>query len=294
MIRDLRIVASLAVFAVLLRTPVAIAGSLLQASPETMKYVIPYDCGDGVCSGFDECSTCPEDCGFCEPVYCGDGICQSEESCSTCPGDCGECSEDRSVVVYGADGTAKRFWADYAGNAILRSNLDGSQVEVARYASGPYGISYDPGTESLLWTSSTDEVVQAAPADGSGTPITLESAFDEDGAAIVVVEEDVQLAYGIADSQIIKITQNHTTGDEQREVLVQLSSPDAVVGLALTADRTTLYFGDTVGRMSQKLNLASGAVEPLVFDDGTQPLPLTAAARRLSICPAPAFLEVAR
>jgi hypothetical protein len=285
-------IASLAVSVLLWQTPSAIAKS----PPNIGKSVNPsfYICGDGVCSGFDECSSCPEDCGFsCEPSFCGDGICQSGESCSSCSTDCGNCSENRSVIVYGPGGTAKRYWADYASNAILRSNLDGSQTEVARYVSGPYGISYDPATGTLIWTSSADEVVQAAPADGSGSPVTLESAFEE-SSAIVVKNEDVQLAYSVIDSQVIRITQNRNTGEEQREVLVQLSSAGAVLGLALTADHATLYLGDTVGRMSQKLNLSSGSVEPLVFDDGNQTLAWTPPASRLSTCSLPAFLEVAR
>lgn len=290
----LRKFAPLAVSLLLWRAPAAAAGPPPKVRPETVKSTELNFCGDGVCSGFDECSTCPEDCGFsCQPAFCGDGICQSEESCSSCSSDCGNCPENRSVIVYGPGGAAKRYWADYAGNAILRSNFDGSQVEVAFYVSGPYGISYDPATGNLIWTSSTEEVVQAAPADGSGSVATLESAF-EDNSAIVVKDGDDQFAYGITDSQIIKITQNRNTGDEQREVLLQLSSPEEVVGLALTADHTTLYVGDTVGRMSQKLSLASHSLEPLVFDDGNQTLASASPARRLSACRTPAFLEVAR
>lgn len=280
MLRKPIVVASLLLSLFLWRLPSAVAGSPPKASPPTIKRIDPtfYLCGDGVCSSIDECSSCPEDCGFsCQPAFCGDGLCQSEESCSICPVDCGECTENRSVIVYGPDGTPKRYWADYAGNAILRSNLNGSQVEVVRSVAGPYGIGYDPATGKLIWTSSTDEVVQTAPADGSGSAVPLESAFGEN-SAIVIVQGDFQFAYGLDGSQVIKVTQNRNTGEEQREVLLQLSSPDEVVGLALAADHATLYVGDTVGRMSQKLDLSSRSVEPLVFDDGN----------------APAYLEVSR
>jgi hypothetical protein len=47
-------------------------------------------CGDGVCNGDEDCSTCPNDCGQCQP-RCGDGICNGLETCRSCPGDCGAC-----------------------------------------------------------------------------------------------------------------------------------------------------------------------------------------------------------
>jgi hypothetical protein len=50
-------------------------------------------CGDGYCSQYESCSSCPEDCGTCPPPadYCGDGYCSQYESCSSCPEDCGTC-----------------------------------------------------------------------------------------------------------------------------------------------------------------------------------------------------------
>ena len=47
-------------------------------------------CGNGVCDGPENCSTCPEDCGACQAV-CGNGICEGGETCSSCPQDCGAC-----------------------------------------------------------------------------------------------------------------------------------------------------------------------------------------------------------
>jgi len=70
-------------------------------------------CGDGACSGGENCQTCPADCGSCCgnlscdlalgetcstcpadcgacPV-CGDKACSGGENCATCPGDCGKC-----------------------------------------------------------------------------------------------------------------------------------------------------------------------------------------------------------
>ena len=47
-------------------------------------------CGDGVCNGFELCSSCSTDCGPCSS-FCGDGTCNANESCSSCSLDCGPC-----------------------------------------------------------------------------------------------------------------------------------------------------------------------------------------------------------
>jgi hypothetical protein len=46
-------------------------------------------CGNGLCSAFETCSTCPADCGACP---CGNGVCSGGESCLTCSQDCGTCT----------------------------------------------------------------------------------------------------------------------------------------------------------------------------------------------------------
>jgi hypothetical protein len=62
-----------------------------------------------------------------------------------------------STAAKSAPSTAKRYWADYAGKAIRRSNPDGSNVEtLASDVDGPYGTSYDPETGYVLWTSAGD------------------------------------------------------------------------------------------------------------------------------------------
>lgn len=166
--------------------------------------------------------------------------------------------------------SAKRYWADYAGNAIRRSNLDGSNVEtVATDTSGPYGTSYDPETGNVLWTSSGDELVHMAISDGTSASgyITLNSSF-EDQFAVVVKGSESNVAYGVVDGQVVKITEDRNTGTEKRDVLLTLSSPDEVHGLALTPDSTALYLGDPDGRMTRKLSLTTLQVQQLVYDNG--------------------------
>lgn len=164
---------------------------------------------------------------------------------------------------------AKRYWADYKRNAILRSDLDGSNVEtVVSDTSGPYGTSYDPETGNLLWTSSGDELVhQTSSGEVKTADATLNSSF-EDQYAIVVKGTDTDVAYGVVGSQLVRLTQNRNTGEEKTDVLLQLASPDEVHGLALTLDNTALYLGDADGRMVRKLSLSTLQVQQLVYDNG--------------------------
>lgn len=57
-------------------------------------------CGDGLCATKDaeDCKGCPEDCGFCPlsgPIAsgCGDGKCSGDENCTNCTADCGVCGD---------------------------------------------------------------------------------------------------------------------------------------------------------------------------------------------------------
>ena len=62
----------------------------------------PDVCGDRLCSGDEDCSTCAQDCGACAaPAVCGDGVCDRPESCASCPEDCGDCTSQ----AYCGDGS---------------------------------------------------------------------------------------------------------------------------------------------------------------------------------------------
>jgi hypothetical protein len=173
---------------------------------------------------------------------------------------------------------ARRYWTDYSGNAIKRSSLDGSVVDVVvADVQGPYGLSLDSASQQLVWTSATDEVVQAAPLAG-GPAVVLASSFEE-GFAVSVVEGGRKVAYGVDGSQVVKLSEDPQTGAIAREVLLDLVAPELVHGLALSADRSALYLGDEAGQMSQKLTLASRTLAPLAFEGPapqieSSPLPL--------------------
>jgi len=63
----------------------------------TNSFDYPPYCGDEVCNGDEDCSTCPQDCGSCggpgPSPRCGDGICNGDEDNNTCCEDCGSCGE---------------------------------------------------------------------------------------------------------------------------------------------------------------------------------------------------------
>jgi hypothetical protein len=194
--------------------------------------------------------------------------------------------DPRAVIVRPAVGakvrapaTVKRYWADYAGKAIRRSNPDGSNVEtLAADVNGPYGTSYDPETGYVLWTSSGDEKVQTAPANAYGAETTTLNSSFEDFFAIVVKGSSSDTSYGVVDGKVIRITRSHTSEYEQRDVLYTLAFPEEVYGLALSPDGSALYMGDIEGRMTQKLSLSSLQKTPLVYDNG-EPQPASSTAR---------------
>jgi len=57
-------------------------------------------CGDKICNGKENCTTCSGDCGVC-PVLpvCGDKVCNGKENCTTCSGDCGTCPAPNNNIT---------------------------------------------------------------------------------------------------------------------------------------------------------------------------------------------------
>lgn len=54
-------------------------------------------CGNGKCTGKENCNSCSTDCGTCEPTaFCGDNTCDATEDCASCAADCGECVPSES------------------------------------------------------------------------------------------------------------------------------------------------------------------------------------------------------
>lgn len=170
----------------------------------------------------------------------------------------------------GATGT-KRYWADHVAQAIRRSNLDGSGVEdLASGLAQPYGLSFDSATNTLLWTSSGDEVVQRLGLDG-GRPSVLPCEF-EAPYTIVLDNEWGHTAYALDGTDVVRVTESADGTNETREVLLTLSAVETLHGLALDTQSGLLYLGDASGQMTRRLRLADRSVEPLLYVEEGFPL----------------------
>jgi hypothetical protein len=186
---------------------------------------------------------------------------------------------DRSVIVSvdpagrvmpgGSGGTSKRYWADPATNSVRRSNLDGSAVEdVVTGLNLPYGLSLDPSGAAFLWTSSGDETVQKLATDG-GSPVALQSEFEEPFAIELPAQEGSRSAYAVLDGTIVKITQLDNSDTDQIDVLMRFDpASQPVHGLALDPKAGILYVGNLNGQMTQRIRLADNQVETLSFVEG--------------------------
>lgn len=165
---------------------------------------------------------------------------------------------------------AKRYWADTPGQSIRRSNLDGTGIEdVVSGLADPYGLSLDPATGVLLWTSSGHESVEAWDPAGGPAPV-LETEFEEPYAIVHEIEGGL-LAYAVVDGQVVRITQAGNQETEQLQVLMASpgSAGDPPHGLSLDATHGVLYVGDYNGMMTHRVRLSDGSVETLVFVDET-------------------------
>jgi len=63
----------------------------LDAGYITFKSIPDPSCGDLICNGLEDCSTCAIDCGNCHE--CGDDVCDFDETCVNCELDCGVCPD---------------------------------------------------------------------------------------------------------------------------------------------------------------------------------------------------------
>jgi hypothetical protein len=164
-----------------------------------------------------------------------------------------------------------RYWADPAANKILRSDAQGGQVEeVAAGLNVPYGLGFDVTAQSFVWTSSGDEAVQKLSA-GTQTVATLASNFDQPPVLELASEGDRQ-AITLVGNEIVRVTENAQSGETSVQVLMQVESPEAVHGLALDAEAGTLYIGNAVGMMAQRLRLSDNSAVQLTFTDHTPPV----------------------
>lgn len=168
---------------------------------------------------------------------------------------------------------AKRYWADTPGQSIKRSNLDGTAIEeVVSGLADPYGLSLDPTTGTLLWTSSGNETVETWDPSGGPAP-ALETEFEEPYAIVHEIEGGL-MAYAVVDGQVVRSTQQGDQETEQVDVLMGIPGSvagDPPHGLSLDSTHGVLYVGDYNGMMTHRIRLSDGLVETLAFVD--EPFP---------------------
>ncbi len=92
-------------------------------------------CGDGVCSASEkeDCKGCAQDCGFCLTTGlassgCGDGTCTGDENCTTCTADCGVCGDYSCACLTDASCCTGDFgyYCQDACNTCIANNGGGS------------------------------------------------------------------------------------------------------------------------------------------------------------------------
>ncbi len=76
------------------------------------------------------------------------------------------------------EATGRLFWVEQSLKKIYTAMIDGTEAPHQLYSTGatgnPFGIDYDPTTDSLYWTVfNSGEKIVRAPASGVGTPVTL-------------------------------------------------------------------------------------------------------------------------
>lgn len=166
---------------------------------------------------------------------------------------------------------ALRYWADPSANTILRSDARGQQVEeIAGGLNAPYGLGFDVEAQRFLWTSSGDETVQTLAA-GARDVKTLQTSFD-DPPALEIPHEGGKQAIAVVGDQVVRVTEDATTGDIATETLMRIDVVDGVHGLALDADARLLYVGNAVGMMAYRLDLADNTATRLTFTDHVPPV----------------------
>jgi hypothetical protein len=170
--------------------------------------------------------------------------------------------------------SSDRYWADPTTSNILRADACGAEPGVvAEGLNIPYGLAYDDSTQSLIWTSSGDGVVQKLVL-GSTFVENLLTSFDTPPA--IETERNKQ-AITVLGNDVVQITRNPETGEETSKVLMSVNAAEPVHGMAMDAKTRQLYLGNAVGMMSYKLSLADNAVTRLTFTDHNDANPVLVA-----------------
>jgi hypothetical protein len=165
-----------------------------------------------------------------------------------------------------------RFWADPARQTIVRKDANAlAPQDIAAGLNLPYGLGFDRDTQTLIWTSSGDEVMQVMALNG-GEVRALTSSFD-DPPAIEIAHEGGKQAIALLDGAVVRVTVDAQTDARTDEVLFTLPAGESAIGLALDAQNNQVYLGNAVGMAAYKIDLNQGVATRLAYTDHVTPVP---------------------
>lgn len=172
---------------------------------------------------------------------------------------------------YDPEPGSMRYWVDATEGALRKSLPDGSsQEDIAASLDIPYGLAFDLGAQSLLWTSAGGETVQTLPI-GGGKPVALLAEFEEP-YAIDVSTESERAFYTATGNVVYRNAIDLQSGKESSDELLVLPETEQVHGLAFDPTTRTLYIGDINGRMTRKIDLDKNIAELLIHTE-SEPYP---------------------
>ena len=159
----------------------------------------------------------------------------------------------------------KMYWTDWDTNRILRTDLDGSNVEnvVANRVFAPEGIALDVPAGKMYWADAPARSILRADLDGSNiedlvtTGLTLPRgiALDVSGGKMYWTE-------------LQKIQQANLDGSNVENLVTGLNNP---YGIALHVSAGKMYWTDSGAQKIQRSNLDGSNIENLVTANLVEP-----------------------
>ncbi len=161
----------------------------------------------------------------------------------------------------------KIYWADFSGNRIQRSNLDGSSIEtLVSGISGPGGLAVDLVNGKIYWSEYFTQKIRRANLDGTGIQDIATGIEGASGIALDVAGGKIYfIENGLFTNRILRANLNGTS--QQALVTTGLSSPTSI---QLDVAAGKMYWTDSGTNKIQKANLDGTSVSN-VYSTSTAP-----------------------
>ncbi|MEM9351491.1 MAG: cadherin-like domain-containing protein [Planctomycetota bacterium] len=155
----------------------------------------------------------------------------------------------------------KLYWADFTGERIVRSDLDGSNVEdVVTGISGPGGIAIDDVSGKVYWSEFFSGRIRRADLDGSNVEDVVTGV---EGPSGIDIDESAGKLYFVENGLFTnKIRRVDLDGSNDEDLITSgLSNPE-VVHLDVAGGK--MYWTDSFTSKLQRSNLDGSSVEDIV------------------------------